>query len=346
MTNRDTTNGHAPPIGDTNTDRGDTPREPSRRREDMHTPAMRLAESYAEPLIHRTEMAERLPVSRSSKIGFNLETELLDAPHLRRRVATLLRGWSGNQSNNTIRCRHFDLHQFAAFVLEEDLPSPAKRDNTRSAIVMLALLRLQPGHVAASEFVEWLKGRCYAHETIVRRVKTLRLWAHYLYERRMVPRNIDEFPTPRAPTFKITGNEASPLATPVENADTEHLPPEAQARAQRFLETRNRTIVDLLTHSSLDHTQLRGLDWGAVDLGKSSALDDDDTIIPPARVQVPRRDGRSYWRHLAPHATRTLRRWSRVYASRFGATLPDRPVAPTLGGDRLSQSRLYEITND
>ncbi len=246
-----------------------------------------------------------------------------------------------------MRGRYFDLHQFAAFVLEENMPPPAKRDRTRSAIVVLALLRVRPGHVEVAEFVEWLNGRCYAHETIVRRVKTLRLWAHYLYERQAVPRNINAFPTPKASSAQTsTSNEAAVLATPVESADVQHLPPEAQARAHQFLETRNQAIVDLLTHSSLDHTQLRHLDWGAVDLGKHPSMEEDDTIIPPARVQVPRRDGRSYWRHLAPYATRALRHWSRVYTSRFGATFPDRPVAPTLSGKRLSQARLYQITND
>lgn len=288
-------------------------------------------------------------MSPSPKQRFNLEVGLLEAPRVRQRVGPLLHGWSSGQHKDTKRNRYLDLHQFAAFVLGENLPPPHERDDTRAASVMLELLRVRSGHAAASEFLDWLTTRNYRPETKIRKMKTLRLWARYLYEKRAAPRHLDALPIPSIATLR-SHDEPSPTtptisSTPSERANVEHLSPEAQSRAHRVLDARNQAIVDLLAHSSLDRGQLLDLNWGNVDFGQHPVLEDDDALAPPARVQVPLRDGRQYWRHLVPHATHTMRRWNRTYVSHFFAALPDRPVFATLTGKRLSVSRLYEITD-
>ena len=213
---------------------------------------------------------------------------------------------------------------------------------------MLVLLRARSGRTAVADFLDWLTAREYKPETQRRRMKALRLWGRYLYEKRAAPRHLDMLPIPSVASLKT---QAEPPTTPAlaaiteESADAEHLSPEAQTRARRVLEARNRAIVDLLTHSSLDRAQILELTWGNIDFGQHPVLEGDDALAPPARVQVPRRDGRQYWRHLAPHATSTMRRWNRTYVSHFLAALPDRPVFSTLAGKRLSPSRIYEITD-
>jgi|GEM_PF-1333341 len=287
------------------------------------------------------------PVPPSSKQRFNIEAELLESPRIRRHVGALLRGWTSGQSSGTKEGRYLDLHQFAAFTLGEDLPDPNERDNTRAATVMLGLLRVQSGHAAVSGFIEWLATLGYSPQTQIRKVKTLRLWARYLREKRAASRDLDAFPIPSAASLK-SRNEPHTLTrepTPREPNEVEHLSVEGRAHAHRVLETRDQAIVDMLTHSSLDHAQLLDLNWRNIDFGQHPVLEEDDPLAPPARVQVPRRDGRQYWRHLVPHATRTMRRWNRAYVSHFCAALPDRPVFATLTGKRLSPSRIYQIAD-
>lgn len=284
----------------------------------------------------------------SSKQRFNIEAEFLESPRIRRHVGSLLRGWSSGQSLGTKEGRYLDLNQFAAFTLGEELPDPDERDNTRAATVMLGLLRVQSAHAAVSGFIDQLAAEGYSPQTQIRKVKTLRLWARYLCEKRAASRSLDAFPIPSVASLS-SRNEAHTLTsdpTRYEPNEVEHLSVEGRAHAHRVLETRDKAIVDMLTHSSLDHTQLLDLNWGNVDFGQHPVLEDDDRLTPPARVQVPRRDGRRYWRSLAPHATRTMRRWNRAYISHFCAALPDRPVFATLTGKRLSLSRIYQIAGD
>lgn len=259
-------------------------------------------------------------------------------------MGALLRGWSSSQSQGTKDGRYLDLQQFSAFVLEEELPPPNDRDNTRAATVMLGLLRAQSGHAAVTGFIESLAAsRRYCPETIIRKVKTLRLWARYLYEKGAAPRSLDSFSIPSASSLETKHEDSSAVPSASESTVIEHLSIEGQIHAHQLLETRDQAIVDVLVHSSLDPTQLLDLDWQDVDLGKHSVLDEDTRRSPPVRIKVSRRDGRGYWRTLAPHATNTIRHWHRAYVSHFCGALPDRPVFATLTGKRLSTSRLYEI---
>lgn len=287
------------------------------------------------------------PVSHPSKQRFTLEPGVLAAPRVRQQVGCFLNGWSRGQHPDTKRNRYLDLHHFAAFVLHEDVPHWSDRDNTRAATVMVALLRAQPGHDALSGFVEWLTVvRHYSAQTIIRKLKTLRLWARYLYERRAVPQHLDEFPIPSIASLEALAgklSEPSQPSTPTEHADVEHLSTEDRAHAHQVLEIRNEAIEGLLAHSSLDIAQLLELTWSDVDFHEQPMLEDDD-LAPLARVQVSRRDGHRYWRQLPPHATDTMRRWKRAYVSHFCAALPDRPVFSTLSGKRLCPSRLYQLT--
>jgi len=254
-----------------------------------------------------------------------------------------MRGWSGSRAASTVNCRHVDLHYFAAFVLDENVPAPKDRDNIRSAIVMLGLLRSDHAQSAVSEFIEARKEHDAA-TTIIRRIKTLRGWAHYLFKKRVSPRNLDAFAIPQIDDLDTRPRDHSEPSATSEDEELQQFSPAGQTRARRFIDARDQTIVDLLAHSTLDRPRLMDLDWGSVDFVQPLSVDGD--AMHPARVKVPGGDGRSYWRHLGPRATRTLRHWSRVYTSRFGATLPDRPVVATLRGERLSQSRLYQITAD
>lgn len=283
----------------------------------------------------------------STKQRFTLEPGVLTAPCVRQQVGSFLSGWSNGQHPDTKRNRFLDLHHFAAFVLHEKVPPPDKRDNTRAATVLLGLLRVQPGHAAATGFLEWLGARNYSPQTKVRKLKTLRLWARYLYEKRAIYRHLDDFPIPSVASLEALKENASdscPPSTPREVDDAKHLSTEGRAQAHQMLEARDQAIVNLLAHSTLDHTQLLELNWEDVDFGQHP-MHEDDALAPPARVQVPRRDGHKYWRRLVPHATHTMRRWNRAYVSHFCAALPDRPVFSTLTGKRLSSSRLYQITD-
>ncbi len=253
-----------------------------------------------------------------------------------------MRGWSANRAASTISCRHVDLHYFAAFVLHEDVPAPKDRDNIRSAIVVLGLLRAGHAQGAVSEYIQARRGHDAA-STIIRRVKTLRGWARHLFEKRISPRSLDALSTPSPADLNPLRPNNSDSDTTGEFADLQRLSQEAKTRARQFIDARNQTIASLLAHSTLDRPRLMDLDWGAVDFAQPLSIDDD--TVPPARVKVPGRDGRSYWRHLGPRATRTLRHWSRVYTGRFGATMPDRPVVTTIRGERLSRSRLYQIAD-
>ncbi len=276
------------------------------------------------------------------KPKFSIEKKLLQAPRVRRTIGNLMRGWSGNRAARTIDCRHVDLHHFAAFILHEDVPAPKNRDNIRSAIVVLGLLRAGHAQGAVSEYIE-ARREHDAASTIIRRVKTLRSWARHLYERGISPRNLDALPTPTPDDLHPVRHDNSDTDNTSEFAELQRLSQEAKTRARQFIDARNQTIESLLAHSTLDRPRLMDLDWGAVDFAQHLSIDD-DTVLP-ARIRVPGRDGRSHWRHLGPRATRTLRHWSRVYTGRFGATLPDRPVVTTLRGERLSQSWFYEIAD-
>lgn len=280
-------------------------------------------------------------MSPPSKHRFNLEAGILEDPRTRRHVGALLRGWSSSQSQGTKEGRYLDLQQFSAFVLDEDLPPPGERDDTRAATVMLGLLRAESSHAAVSGFIEWMPTRRrYSAETMIRKVKTLRLWARYLYDKGASPRNLDSFSIPKASALE---NARAPTTSPDEDAAIEHLNIEAQEHAHQILEARDQTIVDLLVHSSLDHTQLLDLDWRDVDFGKHPVLDADDRLALPVRIKVSRKDGREYWRALAPHATNMMRQWHHAYVNHFCGAMPHQPVFTTIAGRRLSSSRLYEI---
>ena len=262
-------------------------------------------------------------------------------------MGNLLYGWSNGQHRDTKRNRYLDLHHFATFVLNEELPRPSERDDTRAATVVLGLLRAQPGHTALSEFLEWLNVCNYKPETKVRKLKTVRLWARYLYEKRAVPRHLEDFSIPSVACLESQEENASDDALPSmprEVDDAKHLSTEGRAKANQTLKARDQAIMNLLAHSTLDHVQLLGLNWEDVDFGQHP-LHEDDALAPPVRVYVPRRDGHKYWRHLVPHATHTMRHWNRAYVSHFCAALPDRPVFCTLTGKRLSPARLYQITD-
>lgn len=294
----------------------------------------------------------RSTLHRPSTPRFLLEAGFIDAPLVRQRVGPLLDRWSSGQHPDTQRNRHLDLHQFAAYVLHEDLPPKCERDGTRSAAVMLGILRIQAGHAAAEGFLQWLSARGYRPATQRRKIKTLRLWARYLHDKQLAPDNLDSFAIPSAstlrarnePTPEPSGEQTSPPPVPAELASIEELPPRMRARALEMLQARNEAIVGLLRHSSLKGSQLLDLDWEDVDLGTRPVSDDDDTIAPPARVRVSRRDGCGAWRHLVPHATHTMRRWYRTYVGHFCAAPPKRPVFATISGKRLHPSRLCEIT--
>ena len=303
--------------------------------------------THPNPALRLPQKAE--PLSPFTKPRFTLEAGILAAPRVRQRMGPLLHGWLAGQSRRTKTSSLLDLHQFAAFVLAEDLPPLEERDNTRAATVMLGLLRVRAAHAAVSGFIESLKAQ-YSAASTIRKVKTLRLWARYLCEKRAVTRHLDDFPIPtRASLEGITASPSNPQNAPTpapppsphEGASIEHLSAEGRAHARQVLEARNLAIVDLLLHSSLDPIQLLDLDWGDIDFGKRPR--GDEVLLPPVRIKVPRRDGREYWRSLVPHATHTMRSWNNAYISHFCAALPDRPVFPTIAGSRLSPSRLYEI---
>jgi len=211
---------------------------------------------------------------------------------------------------------------------------------------VLGLLRVGASHTESvvCQFIDERSVR-HAPSTIVRRIKTLRSWAHYLHLRRAAPCSLDAMPIPDLAALVDGATTATTATAPDladEGLDFNRLHSEAKVRAQGFLAARDQTIVDLLEHSSLDRPRLLHLDWGALDLPPQEK----GTSIPvPARIQVPGRDGRPLWRHLGHRATRIVQHWSHVYASRFGATLPDRPVFVGLSGERLSQTRFYEVAD-
>lgn len=275
--------------------------------------------------------------------AFDCQIEILDVPGLRRRIYDLKRGWCAGKSENTVRSRHADLRDFASFVLGRPVARPSRREHIRAATVVLGLLRVGATHTESvvCQFIEERSVR-HAPSTIVRRIKTLRSWAHYLHLRRAAPCSLDAMPIPDLAALAADATTAITPDLAHEGVDLNRLHPEAKTRAQGFIATRDQTIVDLLEHSSLDRPRLLHLDWGALDLPSQ----EEGTSIPvPARVQVPGRDGRPLWRHLGHRATHIVKHWSRVYASRFGATLPDRPVFVGLSGERLSQTRFYEVAD-
>ena len=275
--------------------------------------------------------------------AFDCQIEILDVPGLRRRIYDLKRGWCAGKSENTVRSRHADLRDFASFVLGRPVAKPSRREHIRAATVVLGLLRVGARHTESvvCQFIEDRKVR-HAPLTVIRRVTTVRNWSRYLYLRRAAPCSLDAMPIPSPATLTADVTTTGVPDLDHEGLDFNRLHPEAKVRAQGFIATRDQTIVDLLEHSSLDRARLLHLDWGALDLPPQ----EEGTSIPvPARIQVPGRDGRPLWRYLGHRATRIVQHWSRVYASRFGATLPDRPVFVGLSGERLSQTRFYEVAD-
>ena len=277
-------------------------------------------------------------MSRSPSQGFTLDADFLDVPRVRQQTGTLLRGWSSKMSPGTKRYSIFDLHQFAAFVFGEEAPPPlGERDDTRAASVMLWFLRTGSAPAAVSGFIEWLTVRGFSASTTIRKVKTLRLWARYLYERRAVPRSLDAFPIPSVASLR--------LAEPKTSTGIEHLPPATQVRVRELLAARDQAIEDLLGHSSVGRDRLIELDWKDVELGGWPMREEGDVHAPPARVRFPLRGGREFWRHLVPHATRALRCWRRAYVQFFGRVPPDQPVFVTMTGKRLSPEQLREVVD-
>lgn len=275
--------------------------------------------------------------------AFDCQIEILDVPGLRRRIYDLKRGWCAGKSENTVRSRHVDLRDFASFVLARPVAKPSRREHIRAATVVLGLLRVGASHTESvvCQFIDERR-ESHAPSTIIRRIKTLRSWAHYLHMRRAAPCSLDAMPIPEPAALVASETTATAPDVTLEEVDVNRLHPEAKIRAQGFIATRNQTITSLLEHSSLDRPRLLHLDWGALELPPQ----EEGTSIPvPARVQVRGRDGRPLWRHLGHRATRIVKHWSRVYASRFGATLPDRPVFVGLSGERLSQTRFYEVAD-
>lgn len=279
-------------------------------------------------------------------LDFNFDVAVLETPQLRRRVGALLRAWLYDLQDSTRKNFTYDLHQFATYVLGEDLPLPSERDDTRAAIVVYGLLWTQHVHVVVSGFLESLTDRDYRPSTVTRKLKSLQLWARHLYERRAAPQSLDALSLPSASSL-VPHDSVTASSSTDERAALERLPPEVRSRAYAVLEARDQAIVTLLSHSTLQPTRLLELDWKGLDFGKHPPREDCDALSSSIRIEVPRRYGQAFWRPLTLTASRAMKRWYLAYIRFFRETPPpDRPVFTTLSGKRMSPSQLREVVND
>lgn len=279
-------------------------------------------------------------MSPNPSVDFSFNAAALEYPLVRRHVSALLRAWLYGLQHSTRKNFTFDLHQFAGYVLGEELPPPRERDDTRSAAVLFQILRTHSDNTAISGFVEWLLARrgC-SRSTAVRKLKSLRLWARHLYERRAVPRNLDAFPLPCAEALE----SSTPPSSLGEQTLLEHLSPDVREHAYAFLEARDQALSTVLAHSTLRPTNLIDLEWRGVDFG---AYPDEDSILPPVRVKVLRLDGGTRWLTLTATASRALRHWHLAYVRFFCGAPPTHRAFTTITGKRMSPSRLGEPVDD
>jgi len=269
------------------------------------------------------------------KPPFDWHAAGLDTPTLRRRVGNLKRGWCSARSRNTVLARHYDLRLFAAFVQGDELAPPTDTTHVHAALVVLGLLRKGSAyaHSVVLQFVQTHPGQ---DASIIRCVSSLRGWAHYLHAKREVPCSLDDMPTPKVAELRQRSSARSEdLAR--EGVDLGRLCPAAKTRALRFTGARDATIAEVLTHSTLKRHQLRSLRWWDIEFG------DDTTVLTPARVQVPARDGRLLPRHLTHRATAALEHWRRAYIRQFGVPSGDAPVFPDLQGQPMRPLGLDEL---
>lgn len=252
-------------------------------------------------------------------------------PQVLKRISVLLRGWCSGRSAQTKRARFCDLRQFAIFVRGED--EGAGVMPVRSAALVLAMLREGEEYAEAvvSLYIDSVRESGYADTTRARRITTLRSWAAHLRRKGVAGCDLQGVPVPRFDAYNNA--EGAPIEVVIAVVAQLEEKAESSTGKERFLAVRDRAILVMLMLSFARRSELLGLNWCDIDADNEERT----------RLKVIAKGGRREWKDVGKMGADTLQQWNEEYVGRFGPPLASGPVFVSLNGDRLSQSRLYDI---